>query len=148
MNILVHLKKSLFVLLITLSLLLNVSVGAVIVLVWRLIINVQKMSDLLKTGTLTAATVVRVEKSVARSISIGTPKQTTSRIRYRLVARWQHPQTGKGYTLRAPIPQPENFPVGSSVNFYVNLDDPRIHRLADVLGAFTPIDSHSPSQDA
>lgn len=149
MNMLARLRKSLLVLLITLSFLLNLSLGVVIVFVWRMIVGVMKMSDLIKVGTSATATVVRIEESVARSISIGTPKQTTSRTIYRLIANWQHPLTGKTYTLRAQISQPDRFPVGSSVNFLVNYDDPRFHQLTDVLGAFTPIDSNSPpSQDA
>lgn len=149
MNTLASLRKSILVSLITLSLLLNVSIGLVIVFIWRMIVGFKKMSDLLKNGTPTTAMVVRVEESVARSISIGTPKQTTPKTIYRLVASWQHPQTGKMYTLKAPISHPERFPIGSSVDFFVNYDDPRIHRLADVLGAFKPIDSNSqPSPDA
>ncbi len=146
---LARLRKSLLVSLITLSLLLNLSIGLVIVFIWHMIVGFKKMSDLLKTGTSATATVVRVETSVARSITIGSPKRTTSRTIYRLVANWQHPQTGKTYTLTAPISHPNRFPVGSSVNFFVNYDDPRFYSLADVSGAFTPLENNqSPSQDA
>ena len=149
MNTVARWRKILLVSLITLSLLLNVSIGLAIAFIWCMIVGFKKMSDLLKTGKPTTATVVRVEESMARSISIDTPKQTTTKTIYRLVASWQHPQTGKTYTLKAPISYPERFPVGSSVDFFVNYDDPRVHRLADMMSAFTPIDSNSPpSQDA
>jgi hypothetical protein len=106
------------------------------------------MYDLLKIGTSTTATVVLVEERAVHSVSLSKPRQTTTRTMYRLVASWQHPQTGKTHMLRASISHPKRYPVGSSVNFLVNYDDPRFHQLADVLGAFTPIDSKSPSQDA
>ena len=150
MNLLSRLAKSLSVLLITLSIALNVSLGLAILIIWRFIIKFKEVADLTTSGTQVMATVVRIETRETHSITFGSPTRVVpTRKTSRLVATCQHPQTGKIYTLMAPISFPDRFPIGSSVAFLVNFDNPLSHRLMDITGAFTPMDSDQPTlQDA
>ncbi|HEX6482532.1 MAG TPA: hypothetical protein VF043_27120 [Ktedonobacteraceae bacterium] len=132
MKILSQLVKILPLLLIALSILLNISLGLAIFFIWRFVTGFKKMADLQESGKQVMATVTRIETFEVRS-SIVHPEQQAKlpRQMYRLIATWQHPETGKSYTLKAPIRSPENFPIGSSVAFLVNYDNPRWHRLDD-----------------
>ncbi len=66
---------------------------------------------------------------------------------YFLVATWQHPETGKTYTFKTPIRNRAKFPIGSSVAFLVDYQNPRMHCLEDTLNAFTrPHDETRPAQ--
>jgi hypothetical protein len=145
-----QLAKLLSLLLIALSLLLNISLGLAIFFIWRFIIGLKKIADLEASGTQVMATVTRIETFETRSISIGSASQHDKppRKMYRLLASWQHPQTGKTYTLKAPIRSPEKFPIGSSVSFLVNYDNPRWHRLEDLMmEAYTPINNDQPLEE-
>ena len=97
------------------------------------------------------ATVTHVEaREKGSSITLTTPirVEMPGKI-YRIVATWQHPQTGKIYTFTAHTSFPDRFPIGSSVAFLVNYDNPLSYRLLDIMGAFTPTSSDQPpAQDA
>jgi len=133
MTALSRLAKILSIPLIALSLLLNISLGLAIFFIWRIILAVKKMADLETTGTQAIATVTRIETLETRSLGNSSRRTMPTRTMYRLVATWQHPQTGKSYTLRATIRHPDRFPIGSSVSFLVNYDNPRWHRLEDLM---------------
>ena len=150
MNVLSRLAKSLSVLLIALSLLLNISLGLAIFLIWRIIVKFKEMADLTTSGTRVMATVTSIEAKERGTITLTTPMRVKMPGKiYRIVATWQHPQTGKTYTLVAPTSVPDRFPIGSSAAFLVNYNNPLIHRLQDVAGAFTPLSNDQlPSQDA
>jgi len=126
-----QLVKILSLLLIALSILLNISLGLAIFFIWRFIIGFKKMADLQATGKQVMATVTRIETFEVHSIGRRSQQAKFPRKMYRLNATWQHPETGKAYTLKAPIRSPENFPIGSSVSFLVDYDNPRWHRLDD-----------------
>lgn len=140
--------KILSLLLIALSILLNISLGLAIYFLWRFIIGFKHMAELEKSGTQVAATVTRIETFEARSIGRSSQVGRSPRKIYRLVASWQHPKTGKTYLLKAPIRDPGKYPVGSSVSFLVNMDQPRWHRLEDWMKeVYTPINNDQPPQD-
>ena len=137
--------KILSLLLITLSILLNISLGLAIYFLWRFIIGFKKMAELEANGTQVMATVTRIETFEARSIGRSSQVSRPPRKIYRLVASWQHPKTGKTYLLKAPIRDPDKYPVGSSVSFLVNLDHPRWHRLEDWMReVYNPIKDEQP----
>ena len=151
MKTLSQLAKILSLLLIALSLLLNIGLALAIFFIWRIIINIKNMIDLEASGTQVMATVTHIETREARLTRLtGSSSQHAKPPRklYRLNASWQHPQTGKTYTLKAPIFYPEKFPIGSSVSFLVNYDNPRLHRLEDLMmEAFTPIKNDQPPEE-
>ena len=148
MKALSQLVKILSLLLIALSILLNISLGLAIFFIWRFIVGFKKVLDLQTSGTQVMATVTRIETLQVRSI--GRPsQQVKSPQMYRLIATWQHPETGKPYTLKAPIRSPENFPIGSSVSFLVNYDNPRWHRLEDpMMEAYKAINNDQPPEES
>src|SRR5215469_7675319 len=121
-----QLVKILSLLLIALSLLLNILLGVAIFFIWRIMISIKYMTDLGASGTQVMATVTRIETlEVPLTYFTGRSSQHAKPPRkiYRLHASWQHPQTGKTYTLKAPIFYPDKIPIGSSVSFLVNYDN-------------------------
>src|SRR5258708_23257599 len=93
-------------------------------LIWRIFTSLHKtFVELADNGTRVMATVTPIATS-----QVGPPIIDTSGVKdrgtfprkiYRLSARWQHPETGKVYTLRGVVNDPSKFPVGSSVPFLV-----------------------------
>ena len=111
-------------------------------LIWRIFTSLHKTVDLAETGTRVMATVTRIATSQVGPAIIDTSgvkdRSTFSRKKiYHLFARWQHPETGKVYTLRGMVKDPSKFPVGSSVPFLVDYDNPRWHRMEDLGGGQT-----------
>ena len=104
------------------------------ILYFRLIIyNIRKNMELAKTGTRVMATVTRVITHNVKSFNFNSENftyegQTPKKV-YSLVARWQNPQTGKSYTLKSPIRNAEQFPVGSPVFFLIDAQHPKRHLL-------------------
>ena len=140
-----QLAKPLLLLLVALSFLLNISLGLAIFFIWRGIIRVKKMAKLESSGTQVMATVTGIEALETRPLGSSAQHARPPWKMYRLLASWQHPQTGRTYTLKAPIRSPEKFPIGSSVSFLVNYNNPRWHRLEDLLmEAYTPIKKDQP----
>lgn len=93
-----------------------------------------RIAELSKTGTHVMATVVQVTTREDRALTYEDHafRRTPVTI-HQLVARWQHPQTGKTYVFKAPIRNVEKFPVGSTVPFLIDLKNPRWwHRLENV----------------
>ncbi len=111
-------------------------------LIWRIFTSLHKtFVELAETGTRVMATVTHIATS-----QVGPPIIDTSGVKdrgtfprkiYRLSARWQHPETGKVYTLRGVVNDPSKFPVGSSVPFLVDYNNPRWHRMEDLGGGQT-----------
>src|SRR5215470_11167685 len=100
---------------------------------WRIFTALHKTVELAQTGTRVMATVTHIA-----TYQVGPPIIDTSGVKvkgtfprkiYRLSARWQHPETGKVYTLRGMVKDPSKFPVGSSVPFLVDYNHPRWHRM-------------------
>ena len=67
-------------------------------------------------GTRISATVTKIEPSTANNF-------------YRIFAQWQQPQTGKTFTYKAVIKNPERFPVGSFVPVSIDPKHPQWHIL-------------------
>ena len=110
-----------------------VGVALPILLIWWIIYNLRKSAELAKTGTRVTATVTRVITHTVKSFNFNSENFTyegqTPKNAYSLVARWQDPQTGKAYTLRSPVRNAEQFPVGSSVSFLIDAQHPKRHLL-------------------
>jgi hypothetical protein len=112
-----------------------------ILFIWRIFTSLHKTIELAETGTRVMATVTRIATYQVGPAIIDTSgvkdRGTFSRKIYRLSARWQHPETRKVYTLRGMVKDPSKFPVGSSVPFLVDYDNPRWHRMEDLGGGQT-----------
>ena len=150
MKALSRLLKILSILSLTLSILVNIGLGIVIFYVVRIIKYVKQMAELETTGTPVMATVTGIDTFDTHAYRFSRSSRPTRvpRKAYFLVATWQHPQTGKTYTFRAPIMNRDKFPIGSSVSFLVDYNNPRRHRLEDMLSAFTrPVDEPPPAKD-
>ncbi len=148
MKALSRLVKVLSILSLTLSILVNIGLGIVIFYVVRIIKYGKQMAELETTGTPVMATVTGIDTFDTHAYRFGRSSRPTRvpRKTYFLVATWQHPQTGKTYTFRAPIMNRDKFPIGSSVSFLVDYNNPRRHRLEDMLSAFTrPVDEPPPA---
>jgi hypothetical protein len=143
-----RLVKILSLLSLILSILVNIGLAIVIFYIVRIIKYGKQMVELEKTGTPVMATITGIDTFDTHGYRFSGSSRPTSvpRKAYFLVATWQHPQTGKTYTFRAPIMNRDKFPVGSSVSFLVDFNNPRRHRLEDMPGAFTrPIDEPPPA---
>lgn len=104
-----------------------------VLFILRIIRSLPKSIGLMEAGTPVRATVTRIA-----TYKVGKPFIITSgehaanpvpREIYRLFARWQHPETGKIYTLSGMIKDPDEFPVGSFAPFLVNYSNPKFHQL-------------------
>jgi len=147
MKVLSRLVKVLSILSLLLSILVNIGLGIVIFYVVRIIKYVKQMAELETTGTPVMATVTGIDTFDTHGYRFSGSSRPTRvpRKAYFLVATWQHPQTGKTYTFRAPIMNWDKFPIGSSVSFLVDYNNPRRHRLEDMLSAFTrPVEEPPP----
>ncbi len=113
----------------------GVAVGLLlpVLFIWRIIRSLPKSIELMEAGTPVRAIVTRIA-----TYKVGKPFIVTSseharnsvpREIYRLYARWQHPETGKAYTLSGMIKDPDEFPVGSFAPFLVNYSNPKFHQL-------------------
>ena len=119
------------------------SISIYILLIRRIVSSVRKMAALAKTGTRVNATVTRI-KTLKTSTPVtfefpGGMKRNTNaapQTIYRLYARWQHPETGKKYTLKGMITNSaaySAYPVGSSIPFLVDYTHPQTHLIANAI---------------
>jgi hypothetical protein len=76
-----------------------------------------KLDELRKTGERVSATVT--------DIKVG--NISSSRPTYILSAQWHDPKKDRIYTFSTPIPDPDKFPIGSSVPFLIDPNDPNYH---------------------
>jgi hypothetical protein len=146
MKVLSRLVKVLSLLSLTLSILVNIGLGIVIFYIVRIVKYGKKIAELKTTGTRVMATVTGIDTLNTHGYSFSGSSRPTRvpRKAYFLVATWQHPQTGKTYTFRAPIMNRDKFPIGSPVPFLVDYNHPRWHCLEDMLGAFTRSNDEPP----
>ncbi|MEO8972228.1 MAG: hypothetical protein ABI406_11595 [Ktedonobacteraceae bacterium] len=112
-----------------------------VLFIWRIIRSLPKSIELTEAGTPVMATVTRIA-----TFKVGKPfiipssrnnRNTTPGEIYRLFACWQHPETGKKYTLSGMIKDPNEFQVGSSAPFMVNYSNPKFHHLEQIPGERT-----------
>jgi hypothetical protein len=105
-----------------------------LLLIWWVIYVLWRIAELSKTGTRVMATVAQVTTHEEKSFTY--ENQAFKRIpgtSHQLVARWQHPQTGKTYQFKALVRNPDKFPVGSSVAFLIDPQHPKWwHRLENL----------------
>jgi len=150
MKVLSRLVKVLSLLSLTLSILVNIGLGIIVFYIVLIIKYGKKMVELTTTGTRVMATVTGINTLDAHAYNFSgfsRPTRVPQQV-YFLIATWQHPQTGKTYTFKAPIRNRDRFPIGSSVPFLVDYNHPRWHRMEDMLGAFTrPGDEPPPTTD-
>lgn len=102
-------------------------IGWIVYVLWRI-------AELSKNGTRVMATVAQVTTQEARALTYKDHafRRTPTTI-HQLVARWQHPETGKTYVFKAPVRNVEKFPVGSAVPFLIDPKNPRWwHRLENL----------------
>lgn len=121
-----------------------------VLLIWKVISGVRKTVELAKTGTRVAATATRIKiYKVSQPVTFDFPsgmkrkKDGVPQVMYRLFARWQHPETGKVYTLKGIITKPDAYAVGSPVPFLVDYHNPKRHLLASMLPESMLTDSSS-----
>ena len=146
MKVLSRLVKVLSILSLTLSILVNIGLGIIVFYIVRIVKYGKKLAELTTTGTRVMATVTGIDTLDTHAFNFGRSSRPTRvpQQAYFLVATWQHPETGKTYTFKAPIMNRDKFPLGSSVPFLVDYNHPRWHRLEDMLGAFTRSDDEPP----
>lgn len=102
-------------------------IGWVLYAAWR----ITKLSE---TGTRVMATVSQVITREAKTFTYGNHTlKRVSTTSHQLVTHWQHPQTGKTYSFKYIIRNPDKFPVGSSIAFLIDPQNPKWwHRLENV----------------
>ena len=112
-----------------------------VLFILRVIRSLPKSIELMEAGTPVRATVTRIATYKVGKPFIVTPSEHVRNLMpreiYRLFARWQHPETGKTYTLSGMIKDPDEYPVGSLAPFLVNYSNPKFHQLEQVLGERT-----------
>jgi hypothetical protein len=105
-----------------------------LLLIWWFIYMLWRIAQLSETGTRVMATVAQVTTREEKALTYTDRafKRVPTTI-HRLVARWQDPRTGKTYSLKAMIRNPDKFPVGSSVPVLIDPEHPRwLHRLENL----------------
>ncbi len=114
-----------------------IGIALPILYIWWIIYNIRGIHEVSTSGTRVMATVTRVMTREVQSyvyenhsFKKGAPKKI-----HHLVTRWQDPQTGKTYTLKGIVKNPDKFPVGSSIPFLINAQHPRWHRLENMQDA-------------
>jgi hypothetical protein len=125
------------------SLILGVGIGLFvgialpILYIWWIIYNIRGIQKLSTSGTQVIATVTRVitreVKSYVYIYESHSFRRDAPKKIHHLITRWQDPQTGKTYTLKGFVKNPDKFPVGSSVHFLINAQHPKWHRQENML---------------
>src|SRR5947208_2153340 len=87
-----------------------------LLLIWWVVYVLWRISELSKTGTRVMATVAQVTTREQKALTYENHafKRVPITI-HQLVTHWQNPQTGKTYSFKTLVRNPDKFPVGSSI---------------------------------
>ena len=111
-----------------------VGIALPVLFVWRVIYGMRKIMGLPQNGARVMATVTQIKTHNTWTVTYENNKirRDVPRPLHQLFARWEDPLTGKVYTFKSVVKDPEKFPVGSSVAFLIDPAHPRWHRMENM----------------